>query len=147
MYEGPPLPREQIGILRSGCFAASGLTIMTTQIDGKDIADGCADFAVLPGEHHIELSAEQLAPKLEAHVMGLGERPGGVSSSDGCPAGEGFACHLDIHIATTNHLHGPGWTGSHHRRNQGSGGGLVGTMSGTHTIVHPRRNTGVSDRS
>lgn len=70
MYEGPPLPKEQIGILRSGCFAGSGLTITTTQIDGKDIADGCADFALLPGEHHIELSAEQLAPKLEAHVMG-----------------------------------------------------------------------------
>jgi hypothetical protein len=72
MYEGPPLPKEQIGILRSGCFAGNGLTIMTTQIDGKDIADGCADFALLPGEHHIELSAEQLAPKSEPYVMGSG---------------------------------------------------------------------------
>jgi hypothetical protein len=69
MYEGPPLPKEQIGILRSGCFAGSGLTIMTTQIDGKDIADGCADFALSPGEHHIELSAKQLSPKLEPHYM------------------------------------------------------------------------------
>jgi len=70
MYEGPPLPKEQIGILRSGCFAGSGLTLMATKIDGKDIADGCADFAVLPGEHHIELNAEQRAPKLEPYVMG-----------------------------------------------------------------------------
>jgi hypothetical protein len=69
MYEGPPLPKEQIGILRSGCFAGSGLTIMTTQIDGKDIDDGCADFALSPGEHHIELSAKQLSPKLEPHYM------------------------------------------------------------------------------
>src|SRR5262249_22579743 len=65
MYEGPPLPKEQIGILHSGCRVGSGLTIMTTQIDGKDIADGCADFALSPGEHHIELSAKQLSPKLE----------------------------------------------------------------------------------
>ena len=70
MYGGPPLPKEQIGILRSGCFAGSGLTLMATKIDGKDIADGCADFAVLPGEHHIELNAEQRAPKLEPYVMG-----------------------------------------------------------------------------
>ena len=70
MYEGPPLPNEHIGILHSGCFAGNGLTIMTTQIDGKDNADGCADFGLLPGEHHIELSAEQLAQKLEPHVMG-----------------------------------------------------------------------------
>src|SRR5262245_22248265 len=68
MYEGPPLPKEQIGILYSGCRMESGLTIMTTQIDGKDIADGCADFALLPGEHHIELSAKQLSPSLEPYV-------------------------------------------------------------------------------
>jgi hypothetical protein len=45
---------------------------MTTQIDGKDIADGCADFALPPGEHHIELSAKQLSPKLETYVVGSG---------------------------------------------------------------------------
>jgi hypothetical protein len=50
----------------------SGLTIMTTQIDGKDIADGCADFALSPGDHHIELSAKQLSPKLETYVVGSG---------------------------------------------------------------------------
>lgn len=72
MYEGPPLPKEQIGILRSECRAGSGLIIMTTQIDGKDIADGCADFALSPGDHHIELSAKQLSPKLETYVVGSG---------------------------------------------------------------------------
>ena len=73
MYEGPPLPKEQIGILHSGCHMGSGLTIMTTQIDGKDIADGCADFALSPGDHHIELSAKQLSPKLEKpYVMSSG---------------------------------------------------------------------------
>jgi hypothetical protein len=72
MYEGPPLPKEQIGILHSGCRVGSGLTIMTTQIDGKDIADGCADFALSPGEHHIELSAKQLSPKLEPYVVSSG---------------------------------------------------------------------------
>lgn len=65
MYEGPPLPKQQIGILHSGCRMGSGLTIMTTEIDGKDIADGCVDFALSPGEHHIELSAKQLSPKLD----------------------------------------------------------------------------------
>lgn len=72
MYEGPPLPKEQIGILRSECRVGSGLIIMTTQIDGKDIADGCADFALSPGDHHIELSAKQLSPKLETYVVGSG---------------------------------------------------------------------------
>jgi len=48
MYDGPPLPKEQGGIVRSGCIEQSGLTILTTQIDGKAIADGCTDFALLP---------------------------------------------------------------------------------------------------
>ncbi len=72
MYEGSPLPKEQVGIVRSGCTEGSGLTIMTTQIDGQDIADGCADFTLLPGEHHIELSAKRQAPKAETNVMGSG---------------------------------------------------------------------------
>ena len=72
MYEGAPLPKEQVGIVRTGCTTGSGLTIMMTQIDGKDIADGCADFALLPGEHQIELSAKQLAPKFETGMMGSG---------------------------------------------------------------------------
>ena len=77
MYEGPPLPKEQVGIVRSGCIEESGLTIMTTRIDGKDIADGCADFALLPGEHHIELSAKQQSPRAEAPVMSSGMVLGG----------------------------------------------------------------------
>ncbi len=72
MYDGPPLPKEQVGIVRSGCTEGSGLTIMTTQIDGKDIADACADFALLPGEHHLELSAKQQSPKAEIPVTGSG---------------------------------------------------------------------------
>ncbi len=72
MYDGPPLPKEQVGIVRSGCSEGSGLTIMTTQIDGKDIADGCADFALLPGDHHLELSAEEQSPKAEILVTGSG---------------------------------------------------------------------------
>ena len=72
MYDGPPLSKEQVGIVRSGCTEGSGLTIMTTQIDGKDIADGCADFALLPGEHQLELSAKQQSPKAEIPVTGSG---------------------------------------------------------------------------
>jgi hypothetical protein len=77
MYDGPPLPKEQVGIVRSGCVAGSGLTIMTTQIDGKDISDVCADFALLPGEHQFELNAKQLAPKLEPSMQGPGPVLGG----------------------------------------------------------------------
>jgi hypothetical protein len=83
MYEGPPLPKEQVGIVRSGCIEASGLTIMTTRIDGKDIADGCADFALLPGEHQIELSAKQQSPKAETPVMGSGMVLGGRTTPMG----------------------------------------------------------------
>jgi hypothetical protein len=72
MYEGAPLPKEQVGIIRSGCIMGNGLTIMTTQIDGKDISDFCADFALLPGEHQIEVSAKRLGPKLETGMMGSG---------------------------------------------------------------------------
>jgi hypothetical protein len=72
MYEGPPLPKEQVAIIRSGCIEGGGLTIMTTQIDGKDIVDGCADFALLPGEHQLELSAKQQSPKAEMPVTSSG---------------------------------------------------------------------------
>lgn len=72
MYAGPPLLKEQVGIVRSGCTEGSGLTIMTTQIDGKDIADSCADFSLLPGEHQLELSAKQQSPKAEIPVTGSG---------------------------------------------------------------------------
>ena len=72
MYEGPSLPKEQIAIIRSGCTEASGLTITTTQVDGKDIGDGCADFALLPGDHHLELSAKQQSPRAEVPVTSSG---------------------------------------------------------------------------
>jgi hypothetical protein len=65
MYEGPPLPKEQVGILHSGCTDGVGLTILTMQIDGKDIADGCADLALLPGEYHLKLSARQQSRKAQ----------------------------------------------------------------------------------
>ncbi|HSN04025.1 MAG TPA: hypothetical protein VLS44_03525 [Nitrospira sp.] len=80
MYEGPPLPKEQVGIIYSGCVARSGLTITTTKIDGKDIEDGCADFALLPGEHRLELTAKQLAPKLDGYVVGSGSVLGGPTT-------------------------------------------------------------------
>ena len=72
MYEGPPLPKEEVGIVRSGCTEESGLTIMTTQVDGKDITDGCADFALSPGEHQLELSAKQQSPKTETPGVSSG---------------------------------------------------------------------------
>jgi hypothetical protein len=83
MYEGAPLPKEQVGIVRSGCTAGPGLTIMTTQIDGKDISDVCADFALLPGEHQIELSAKQLSPKVEPSMLSSGSILGPTPSPKG----------------------------------------------------------------
>jgi hypothetical protein len=80
MYAGAPLPKELVGIIRSGCIAGSGLSIMTTQIDGKDVSDICADFALLPGEHQIEVSAKRLVPKLETGMMGSGSVLGGPPS-------------------------------------------------------------------
>lgn len=83
MYEGAPLPKEQVGIVRSGCVAGPGLKIMTTQINGKEISDVCADFALLPGEHQIELSAEQLVPKLETGMLRSGSVLGAPPTSTG----------------------------------------------------------------
>ncbi len=89
MYDGPPLPKEQVGIVRSGCNEGSGLTIMTTQIDGEDITNSCADFALLPGEHHIELSAKQQSPKADAPVMSSGMVLGGRPAPMGARPNEG----------------------------------------------------------
>jgi hypothetical protein len=89
MYEGAPLPKEQVGIVRSGCVAGPGLTIMTTQIDGKDISDVCADFALLPGEHQIELSAKQLTPKLEPSMLRSGSVLGAPPSPRGAQPEQG----------------------------------------------------------
>jgi hypothetical protein len=88
MYDGPPLPKEQVAIVHSGCIERSGLTIMTTQIDGKDVAHGCSDFALLPGEHHIELSAKQQSPKADAPVMSSGMVLGGRPAPTGARPNE-----------------------------------------------------------
>lgn len=90
MYEGAPLPKEQVGIIRSGCMMGNGLTIMTTQIDGKEISDFCADFALLPGEHQIEVSAKQLGPKLETRMMGSGRVMGAPPFPMGAVPEQGY---------------------------------------------------------
>ena len=83
MYEGAPLPKEQVGIVRSGCAPEGRLNIMILRIDGQEISDVCADFAVLPGEHQIELSAERVALSLAAPTMGSG----GILGAPPSPAG------------------------------------------------------------
>jgi hypothetical protein len=72
MYEGPPLPKEQVGIVRNGCGVGSGLSIMVLQIDGKNVPDPCADFALLPGEHQLEVGAKRLVPRLQTGTMRSG---------------------------------------------------------------------------
>lgn len=83
MYDGPSLPKEQVGIVRSGCVSEGGLTIMVVSIDGRAVANACSDFALLPGEHRFELTAERRAPSLGAPMMGsggvLGAPPSGIS--------------------------------------------------------------------
>ena len=138
MYERAPLPKEQVGTVRSGCTAGAGLTIMTTKIDGKDISDVCADFALLPGEHQIELSAKQLSPKVEPSMLSSGSILG--------PAGAELSSRLGIDLAAENHLHGPGRTRSHHRRRPGNGSGMAGTMSGKSTLAHAGWTTGATAR-
>jgi hypothetical protein len=81
MYEGPPLPKEQVGIVRNGCGMDSGLSIRVMQIDGKDVPDPCADFALLPGEHQLEVGAKRLAPALQTGTM----RSGGVLGAPPAP--------------------------------------------------------------
>jgi hypothetical protein len=83
MYEGASLPKEQVSIVRSGCQTGSGLTIMIVQIDGKEISDVCADFALLPGEHHLEVSAKRLAPRIDTPMI----RSGSVLGAPPSPMG------------------------------------------------------------
>jgi len=83
MYEGAPLPKAQVGIVRSACATESGLTIMIVQIDAKDVTDGCADFALLPGEHHIQVSAKRLAPRIDTPMI----RSGSVLGAPPSPMG------------------------------------------------------------
>ena len=123
MYEGAPLPKEQVGIVRSGCVLESGLNVMVVQIDGKDISDVCADFALLPGEHHIDLSAEWLAPRLEAPIMSSGRVLGAPPMSGGpqqgsrviwqAPSPQSITCTLqagkEVTIVGTGGM-GPDWS-------------------------------------
>ena len=69
MYEGAALPKEQVGIVRGGCQTGSGLSIMIVQIDGKEVSDVCADFALLPGEHHLEVTGKRLAPRIDTTFL------------------------------------------------------------------------------
>lgn len=81
MYEGESLPKEQVGIVRSACKTAPGLTIMIVRIDDKDVTNGCADFALLPGDHHFELSAKQLAPRMDTPMIRSGSVLGAPPST------------------------------------------------------------------
>ena len=83
MYEGASLPKEQVGIVRSACKTGPGLTIMIVRIDDKDITNGCADFALLPGDHKLELSAKQLAPRIDTPMI----RSGSVMGAPPSPIG------------------------------------------------------------
>lgn len=83
MYEGASLPKEQVGIVRSACKTGPGLTIMIVRIDDKDITNGCADFALLPGDHKLELSAKQLAPRIDTPMIRSGSAMGAPPSPIG----------------------------------------------------------------
>jgi hypothetical protein len=72
MYDGAPLPKEQVGIIRSGCAPEGNLNIMVFRVDGREVSHVCADFAVMPGEHELELGAERVAPALAAPPLGTG---------------------------------------------------------------------------
>ena len=82
-YEGASLSKEQVGIVRSGCQTGTGLSIMTVSIDGKDVKDGCMDFALLPGEHEIEVSAKRLAPRIDTPMIRSGSALGAPPSPKG----------------------------------------------------------------
>src|SRR6478735_9292189 len=83
MYDGPSLPKEQVAIVRSACQTGPGLTIMIVRIDEKDVPNVCADFALLPGDHHLELSAKRLAPRLDTPMI----RSGSVMGAPPSPVG------------------------------------------------------------
>lgn len=83
MYEGESLPREQVGIVLSGCRTGPGLTIMIIRIDDKDVKNACADFALLPGEHNLELNAKRLAPRIDTPMLRSGSALGAPPSPTG----------------------------------------------------------------
>jgi hypothetical protein len=88
MYEGPALPKEQVGIVRSACQTAPGLTIMVVRIDNKEVPKVCADFALLPGEHTLELSAKRLGPKIDTPMIRSGSVLGAPPSTSGATSDE-----------------------------------------------------------
>ena len=83
MYEGTPLPEDQVGVVRSACKTGPGLTIMIVRIDDKDITKGCADFALLPGDHNLELNAKRLAPRIDTPMIASGSVLGAPPSPTG----------------------------------------------------------------
>jgi len=88
MYEGASLPKEQVGIVRSACKSGPGLTIMIVRIDDKAITNGCADFALLPGDHTLELSAKRLAPRIDTPMIRSGSMMGAPPSPIGATEDE-----------------------------------------------------------
>jgi hypothetical protein len=88
MYEGASLPKEQVGIVRNACKTGPGLTIMVMRIDDKDVSKGCADFALLPGDHHLELSAKRLAPNIDTPMIRSGSAFGAPPSPAGATPDE-----------------------------------------------------------
>src|SRR6476469_1696485 len=88
MYEGASLPKEQVGIVRSACKTGPGLTIMIVRIDSKDIPNVCADFALLPGDHTLELSAKRLAPRIDTPMIRSGSMMGAPPTTYGATTDE-----------------------------------------------------------
>ena len=100
MYEGASLPKEQVGIVRSACKTGPGLTIMIVRIDDKDIPNSCADFALLPGDHDLELSAKRLAPRIDTPMI----RSGSVLGAPPSPSGAASEAELPVIWASTSPL-------------------------------------------
>ena len=92
-----------------------GLTIMIVRIDGKDISNGCGDFALLPGDHQLELSAKRLSPRIDTPMIRSGSMTGAPPSPVGATQDE----ELPVIWASSSPLRvtsPSGWAGSHHRR-------------------------------
>jgi hypothetical protein len=105
MYEGASLPKEQVGIVRNACQTGSGLSIMIVQIDGKDVSDVCADFALLPGEHYMEVSGKRMAPRIDTPMIrsgsALGAPPSPVGASSGQESSVIWASRSPLRITCT----------------------------------------------
>jgi hypothetical protein len=56
---------------------------MIVRLDDKEITNVCADFAVLPGDHNLELSAKRLSPKIDTPMI----RSGSVLGAPPSPMG------------------------------------------------------------